>query len=113
MERCELMAIQARSFERILLDAVDESLLVLGEEPRATMYSLLRSRHSINEKEIPNRLGDFSSSIRKILGAGGPVVERLIVRKLCQQLNLEPQAFKQYDFQTSVEQCRKMSTATM
>jgi hypothetical protein len=107
------MSTQARPFERVLLDAVDESLLVLGDEPKATIYSLLESQHFIEKEEIPRRLGDFSLSIRKIFGAGGPVVERLILKKLCQQLDLEYQAFKQNDFQKAVEQCRKTSIARM
>jgi hypothetical protein len=107
------MATQAQSFERVLPDAVSESFLVLGEARRVTVYNLLETDTSIKKEEIPSRLGDFSSSIRKIFDAGGPVVERLIVKKPCQRLDLEYQAFKQGDFQTAVEQCRKRSTATM
>lgn len=100
---------QPESFQEILLEAVDEGLMVLGESPRAAIYFHIEKYSSLKKDEVPQRLNDFSTATRKIFGMGEPVMEKLILKRLCQKLNVNYESVKGREFQVAVEEIRKRS----
>jgi hypothetical protein len=74
------------SFDRVLLDCVDEALSVLGNEPKQAVYQFLATISSLDREQIPEKVGEFSSGLRKALGGASKVIERLILKKLFQRV---------------------------
>lgn len=105
--------VNPKSFESTLLELVHEELMVLGESPRAAIYFRMERDYSLKKDEIPQRLADFSAAIRKIFGQAAPVIERLILRALCKEFNVNYESVKHNEFQSVVEEVRKRSDAPM
>ena len=62
-------------FDGILLEAIDETLLSLGEPVKNTVYFHLSQNFQIEKCEIPKKINEFSDFIHKIFGAGASRVE--------------------------------------
>ncbi|MEM2272592.1 MAG: hypothetical protein QXX56_00040 [Candidatus Bathyarchaeia archaeon] len=76
-------------FERILINAVDDGLNLLGETVKAVLLLLIKERYKIEKHEIPKKPGEFSSALRSILGnEGGRFIEKVIVKCLYSRLGL-------------------------
>jgi hypothetical protein len=82
-----------RSFDEVLLEAIDAALASLGESVKQVIYYRLETRHGIRREEIPSRLQEFQDAIVEILGTGSRTLENLIVNNLYSKLglSLEPQ----------------------
>jgi hypothetical protein len=70
----------------VLLDCVDEGLSVLGNEPKQAVYQYLATIHSLDREQIPDKVDEFSTGLRKALGSASRVIERLILKKLFQKI---------------------------
>lgn len=70
------------SFNQLLLECVDDGLAVLGKEPQQAVYHFLLTICSLPREEVPNRIQDFASGLRKALGGASKVIERVILRRL-------------------------------
>jgi hypothetical protein len=68
------------------LDCVDEGLSVLGNEPRQAVYQYLSTIHSLDREQIPDKVDEFATALRKALGSASRVIERLILKKLFQRI---------------------------
>ncbi len=77
---------RTQSFGQILLDSVDEGLSVLGNEPRQAIYQYLATIHSLDREQVPDKVDEFSSGLKKALGSASRVIERLILKKLFQKI---------------------------
>lgn len=76
-------------FEKILAEAIDDGLNLLGETVKAVLLHLIKERYNIEEHEIPKKIREFSSALRSILGReGGKTIERAIVKCLYSKLGL-------------------------
>ncbi|HZD12116.1 MAG TPA: hypothetical protein VE177_01180, partial [Candidatus Binatus sp.] len=91
----------------LLLDSIDDSLLILGDEPRRAVYQYLATMKSLERKDIPYRLGDFESGLRSALGGAARVVERLILRKLFQKIGSVFKESNDYEFGEHVTEARR------
>jgi hypothetical protein len=73
---------QVKSFDQVLLEAIDEALSSLGESVKTSIYFHLEDLFKINRSEIPNRLSDFSSALEQIFGLGARSLEILFMKNL-------------------------------
>jgi hypothetical protein len=73
---------RAKSFDQILLEAIDEALLSLGKSVKASIYFHLEDLFKINRSEIPNRLADFSCALEQLFGLGARSLEILFMKNL-------------------------------
>jgi len=73
-------------FNQVLLDCVDDGLSVLGNEPKEAVYQYLATIHSLDREQIPDKVDEFSTGLRKALGGASRVIERLILKKLFQRV---------------------------
>lgn len=76
-------------FRTATLEAVDESLLGLGESTRRAIYFHIEKRYGVKREEIPERLEEFSKALEGLFHEGGRVLERLIARNLCIKFSLD------------------------
>lgn len=70
------------SFDRLLLEAVDEGLSLLGNSVKEAVYFYLEKDFKISRADIPSRLEDFVSSLEKLFGVGAKLIEIRIMEKL-------------------------------
>ena len=77
---------RAQPFGQVLLDCVDDGLSVLGNEPKQAVYQYLSTIQSLDREQIPDKVEEFSTGLRKALGSASRVIERLILKKLFQRI---------------------------
>jgi hypothetical protein len=80
---------QAKSFDQILLEAIDEALLRLGESVKSSIYFHLDCKFKITRCEIPSKINDFSDALERIFSLGARHLEILFMKSLHSKLNLE------------------------
>jgi hypothetical protein len=80
-----------KKFDKILGNAIDESLLVLGAPAKTILIFHIESRFSLKFEDIPKHPELFVLAIKSILGHGSVIVESMIIQKLCSicAINLE------------------------
>lgn len=80
------MAKKGKSFDEILIKAVDEALASLGESARQSIYFHLQDKFRITKTDIPNRLEEFAEGLEKIFGLGAHFIEILIMKSLFEKV---------------------------
>lgn len=73
---------QAGNFEAVMLQAVDEALMELGESVREVVYFEVARNFSIKKEEIPQKFYQFILALRSEFGNGSKTIEALILEKL-------------------------------
>jgi hypothetical protein len=86
------------TFKQILLEAVDEGLLTLGESGREAVYFHLQNLCGIKKEEIPDKLGEFANGLRRIFGLGAAVIEKAIIKSLYGKIGIKHEERKGYGF---------------
>ena len=76
-----------KKFEDILIEAVDEAFITLGERVKTALYFNLEEKFAIARVDIPFRLGDFSDALEKIFGVASKHLEVLIMKKLNEKVS--------------------------
>lgn len=71
-----------KTFERILLDSVDDALASLGESARQAIYFHLQSKFKIEKNSIPKNIEGFETGLEKIFGPGTKFIEIIIMKNL-------------------------------
>jgi len=108
-----LQRLEPDEFRRLLLESVEDGIRgVLGELPLQTLYYSLEKNDQIRRDEIPERLEDFQSALTRMLGAGAPVIMRVIARNLHSRLEIPYHREEGYDLKRHVEICRQMRVQT-
>jgi len=70
------------TFEKILLEAVDEGLSSLGESPRQAIYFHLNEKFNIKKLEIPDNIEAFAGAVENIFGQGANFLKIAIMKQL-------------------------------
>ena len=81
-------ALDPREFSKLLLEAVDHGLLMLGKDARQAIYSCIENSYQITRDEIPEKLEDLHGALADLLGKGGNMVEMIAAEKLYKTLHL-------------------------
>jgi hypothetical protein len=76
-------------FRKLMLEAMDEGLLVIGEKGRQAIYIHLEVRKGLKKQESPDKVEEFSRALHEIFGNGSYVIEKIILRHLYLSLGLE------------------------
>jgi hypothetical protein len=98
-----------KHFQKTFLEAVEEGFSLLGESPKQAILFHLEKSFKIKREEIPENLTEFKKALEKIFGPGTPYLERLILKKFYEKLNLrfENSEIEHSDFLNSVENLKK------
>jgi hypothetical protein len=75
-------ALTKKDFDKVLLEAIDEALGLLGNSARQSTYFYLEHKFKIARKDIPRQLKDFESGLEKIFGVGAKYLEISIMKNL-------------------------------
>ncbi len=70
------------TYNDLVVEAVDETLSLLGCEAKAMVYLHMNVRLKITKQDIPNRFYEFMAEIEKILGKGAKPFEEQLLRLL-------------------------------
>jgi hypothetical protein len=103
---------KTQPFGEVLLESIDDSLQILGEEPKNAVYQYLSTMQSLDKTDIPDRLEDFQSGLKSALGGAARVVERLILRKLYQKIGSTFRETSEYEFAEHVNEARRRFEGT-
>jgi hypothetical protein len=82
MKKRDKPKLDSRSFDELVLEAIDEALLTLGQSITTSIYYHLEQKFTIKRAEIPHRLEDFSGVLERIFGLGAQYLEVLIMKNL-------------------------------
>lgn len=72
---------QTERFEKLLLEAVDESLSSLGDSAKQAIYFHLEKTFKVSKSEIPSKIEEFSEAIEKIFGVGARLLEIQMMKR--------------------------------
>lgn len=86
------------NFRRVLFEAVDEGLLVLGKSGRDAVYFHLESLYSLRKEDVLEKPDVFVESLRKIFGMGAGVIEKAILKSLYDKLGLDYREKENWNF---------------
>ena len=70
------------TFEKILLESIDEGLDCLGEPAKQAIYFQLKIKYSLNKQDIPDRIKIFTKAIEDIFQTGALLLEIKIMKIL-------------------------------
>jgi len=79
---------KTKDFGKILLEAIDEGLEVLGEGGKYMVFFYLERKHSIRKHDIPRNPEAFVKGLEEIFGVGTDVLERIILKRICSKMGL-------------------------
>jgi len=89
---------KVRDLDKLLEEAIDEGLNVLGKSGKQMLFFHLEKSHSLKKHEIAQKPEAFAVAIKEIFGAGSPVLEKLIIKSVYSKLGLEYKEKKEYTF---------------
>lgn len=70
------------SFNKAVIDAVDEGLSILGESVKRSLYLYLERFYNIQKEEIPVKITDFVEALEEIFGLGSNLLLLQIMKSL-------------------------------
>jgi len=96
------------NFEKNLLEAVDNGLLTLGENPRKAIYFHLKRSFQLQRESIPKETDGFSRALNNIFGPGAQIIEKYILKELYRRLELNFEEKEGFTFADYVREAKKL-----
>jgi hypothetical protein len=78
----------SKSFQQILLEAIDEALASLGENVKTSIYFHLEESFKVRRQDIPYKIDVFSDALERIFGPGARHLEILFIKSLHAKLGV-------------------------
>ncbi len=103
------MKLTKKTFDELLLEAIDEALASLGESAKQSIYFHLQNKFKVSKTEIPNHIKEFAEGLEKIFGVGAQFLEILVMKKLYERIGkpLEWSEDKEFIFVNYVDAARQ------
>ena len=97
-------------FEKLLVEAIEESLSSLGDSPKQSILFHLENTFKIKKQEIPDNTASFDVALKKLFGPGADFLEAVIAKKLCEKADLVFKAPppKEADFTETIASIKQM-----
>lgn len=76
----------AESFQKIVLEAVDETLSLFGEKAKKSIYSKLKEDFGITKQDIPIEVEKFIAALEEIVGPGAKLLEIEMMKRLYKKI---------------------------
>lgn len=103
------MSSETNTFEELLLSSIEDAMLNLGESTRSLLYTYLAAFLSLKKDQIPKRFEDFATVIKDVFKLGTKVIDGLVLKILCDKLNVDHNLAKNMELQTAIEEIKKRS----
>jgi len=97
-----------RKFDAALLEAVDFAFSSLGKSCEQALYFHLSKTFHIRRTEIPNKVNELDNAIKTIFKGGAIFLERLMLKKLCEVLEVKFDEKDACDFSEAISKIRSM-----
>jgi hypothetical protein len=97
-------------FNRVLLDAIEGGLSLLGDSPKKAIFYHLETSFHLKKEDIPLNLSEFQQALEGVFGPGAPYIERLIMRSLCEKLGVGFQEPELVDLAVYVDDAKRRVT---
>jgi hypothetical protein len=97
-------------FNKILLEAVDFAFDSLGKSCNQALYFHLETSFHVRREEIPNKIQFFDRALKLIFKSGSVFLEKLILKKMCEELNVEFEEKETFDY---VEAIAKITSTVL
>ncbi len=78
--------VAGEGFSAVMLEAIDEGLLALGD--RDVIYSYVERKSQIRREEIPENLESFNRALSGLFGPAVETIENIITTRLYERLGL-------------------------
>ena len=95
-------------FAKILIEAVDHGLRILGESSRKAILYHLERDYSVTKRKVPEHPEAFRKGLESIFGAGSLVIERSILKYLYSKLGLKLEENRNCRFIDSLNRAKGM-----
>jgi hypothetical protein len=96
------------SFNEVLLEAIGEALVVIGEPAKKILYFHIQNKYLLKPNEISSKPELLILALKNVLGVGGCFVEALIVKKLCEKYQLDYNQYKNLKTEEAIEKIRQV-----
>ena len=73
-------------YEKIMMNAIEESLSTIGEQSKNLIYKYLLQSHSLEKDQIPCNIEVFSHALENLLGNGAKFLEFLIMKRFNEKI---------------------------
>jgi hypothetical protein len=93
----ESFGVRSHSFEKLLLEVVDEVFSSLGDSAERAIYLSLAKTFHIKKQAIPRRINEFANAIEEIFGLGGKLIEIQIMKRLYEKVGQSFEYFPEQD----------------
>lgn len=91
----------------LLLSVVDETMKqIFGEASTKAIYGYLENNSHLKLEEVAEEPEVFSVSLKRLLGSGALVIEKLILKNLYRKLELKFEEKKGYGFSEYIKEFR-------
>jgi len=84
-------------FNRLLFEAVDGGLSLLGKSAKQAIYFHLEKNFKITRDDIPYRIEEFANALEKMFGLGAKFIEIQIMKRLYEKVGNFKYVLKQDD----------------
>lgn len=101
---------RCQKLDEVLLNAVNFVFNSLGKSCQQALYFHLKTTFNIKKVEIPNKVDEFDNAVRSIFKEGAVFLERLILKKLCEESGVEFEEKFVSDFIEAVSKIRNMAS---
>lgn len=92
--------------DQMILDAIDESLSILGDKGREAVYYFLEREYCIEKEDIPKNLKTFLDCLRLVFGVGANILEKYILDNLRKRASVEYKLDYSLNFLETVEKIK-------
>jgi hypothetical protein len=96
------------TLDNLLLKVVDKTMKqVFTETGTKVIYDFLKNNSRLKREEIAKKPKIFSTGIKKLMGSGAPVIEKMILKNLYSKLELKLEEKDGYEFSDHIKELRK------
>ena len=103
----QILTEKDKRLKQILLEAIDEGLLMLGEGGKQSIHYHVETHYQIKREEICDRIEAFGKALENLFGAGAKLIEATIAKNLYERLGLKFESHEGWALVDYVNHARK------
>ncbi len=83
------------TYRRIMAEAVDNALDLVGRLGKDVLYTMLEERHGLRLVDAAEKPGQFVSALRDVLGGSGTVIEHYSLTYIQEKTGISARSFEE------------------
>jgi len=81
---------QSINIDGILIEVVDETLSILGDQTRKVIYVTLQEKYGLKKEDVPDNIEVLESIMHQMFGITADVLKEEIIQRLKDRLEADP-----------------------